>query len=99
VTNLFVSESNVAESPDKSSAGQIDTSLVWGIVTMLVAVAIGGLIYSKISTELGDQVEDNTIGDNVKTEVDDGASTVFPLLVLVVIVGVFVALIGVLRAL
>lgn len=82
-----------------SDRGQIDTSLVWGIVTMLVAVAIGGLIYSKISTELGEQTVDNSIGDEVKEETDDGASTVFPLLVLVVIVGVFVALIGVLKAL
>lgn len=88
-----------AGSPLEGRSGQIDTSLVWGIVTMLVAVAIGGLIYSKISTELGEQTEDNSIGDNVKTETDDGASTVFPLLVLVVIVGVFVALIGVLKAL
>jgi len=85
--------------PMQKDRGQIDTSLVWGIVTMLVAVAIGGLIYSKISSELGDQTEENSIGDNVKEETDDGASTVFPLLVLVVIVGVFVALIGVLKAL
>lgn len=85
--------------PMHKERGQIDTSLVWGIVTMLVAVAIGGLIYSKISSELGEQTADNSIGDNVKEETDDGASTVFPLLVLVVIVGVFVALIGVLKAL
>jgi amino acid permease len=88
----------VAGSPlDNDERGQINTGLVWGIVTMLVAVAIGGLIYSQISGELGDQVEDNSIGDNVKQETDDGANTVFPLLVLVVIVGVFVALIGVLK--
>lgn len=85
--------------PLKTDEGQIEPGLVWGIVTMLVAVAIGGLIYSKISTEMDDQTEENSIGDNVKEETDDGATTVFPLLVLVVIVGVFVALIGVLRAL
>lgn len=82
----------------EQETGQINTGLVWGIVTMLVAVAIGGLIYSQISSELGDQVDENSIGENVKEETDDGANTVFPLLVLVVIVGVFVALIGVLKA-
>lgn len=87
-----------AQRTGKDDAGQINTGLVWGIVTMLVAVAIGGLIYSQISSELGDQVEDNSIGENVKEETDDGANTVFPLLVLVVIVGVFVSLIGVLKA-
>ena len=80
-------------------AGQVNPGLVWGIVVMLVAVAIGGLIYSKISVETGKQVEENSIGENVKNNVDSGANTIFPLLVLIVIIGVFVALIAVLRVL
>ena len=80
-------------------AGQVNPGLVWGIVVMLVAVAIGGLIYSKISVETGKQVEENSIGENVKNDVDSGARSIFPLLVLVIIIGVFVALIAVLRVL
>jgi len=51
--------------------GQIDPGLVWGIVTMLVAISIGGLIYSKISGQLDEQTDENSIGENVKEEVDD----------------------------
>jgi len=83
----------------RDESGQIEPALVWGIITMLIAIAIGGLIYSEISVEIDDQVDENSIGENVKDEVDSGANTIFPLLVLVVVIGVFVALIGVLRTL
>ena len=80
-------------------AGQVNAGLVWGIVIMLVAVSIGGLIYSKISAETIKQVEENSIGENVARDVDAGARSIFPLLVLIIIIGVFVALIAVLRVL
>jgi len=36
--------------------GQVETSMVWGVVMMLVAVAVGGLIFSTIHEETEDTV-------------------------------------------
>lgn len=79
--------------------GQLNVGLVWGIVIMLVAISIGGLIYSKISGVAVEQTEENSIAENIMTDVNKGATTIFPLLVLIVIISAFVALIAVLRVL
>lgn len=77
--------------------GQLNTGLVWGIIVMLVSIAIGGLVYSKISAETSNQVEENSIGENIVNKTNEGANTVFPLLVLIVVIAVFVSLIAVLK--
>lgn len=51
------------------------------------------------NTNLSVSTDEDSIGEDVNEEAGEGASTVFPLLVLAVIITVFVALIGVLRAL
>lgn len=80
------------------------TGLVWGVIIMLVSVAIGGLIFSRLMTETEKQASDEnesnlTIGENVAASVGEAGSTIFPLLILVVIITVFVAIIAVVRIL
>jgi type III secretory pathway lipoprotein EscJ len=88
----------------KNKTGQLNPALVWTIIIMLVAVAIGGLVYSRISSELEKQVSDDnaetmTFGENVLASVNQGANTVFPLLVLMVVIAVLVSVVLIVKVL
>jgi hypothetical protein len=82
-----------------ASKGQINPALVWAIIIMLTAVAIGGLVFSRISTEMANQVEPDSVGENVLATVNDAASTIFPLLVLMIVIAVLVSVVLVVKVL
>lgn len=82
---------------------QISAGIVWTIVIMLAAVAFGGLIFGKIHTVSEEQADDetaeNTIAENIVADVGKTGADVFPLILLLVLIGVFVAIIAVLKVL
>lgn len=84
--------------------GQISAGIVWTIVIMLAAVAFGGLIFGKIHTVSEEQASDDdntteTIAENIVSDVGKTGADVFPLVLLLVLIGVFVAIIAVLKVL
>ena len=54
---------------------------------------------TSLSTDFNVQSYEKSVGEGVATDVGSGAKSIFPLLVLIIIIGVFVALIAVLRVL
>lgn len=83
---------------------QISAGIVWTIVIMLAAVAFGGLIFGKIHTVSEEQADDGvatteTIAENIVSDVGKTGADVFPLVLLLVLIGVFVAIIAVLKVL
>lgn len=58
----------------------------------LIAVSIAGLLFTEVQSALSDRVEENTIGENIHQDVNEGARTIFPLLIVIVIVAVIVAI-------
>jgi len=76
----------------------IDEEGTWEVRVFTEATVDGTGFESNVDNVQLD-VDTKTIGESTKEEADSGASTVFPLMVLIVIVGVFVMIIGVLRQL
>jgi len=84
--------------------GQINAGIVWTIVIMLAAVAFGGLIFGKIHTVAVEQADDEndanqSIAENIVTDVGKTGADVFPLILLMVLIGVFVGIIAILKVL
>lgn len=80
----------------------MNTGIVWGVIIMLVSIAIGGLVFGKIQTEAASQASDDnennfTIAENVVAETGAAGTSIFPLIILMVTVAVFVAIISVLK--
>lgn len=83
----------------KDQFGQINSGIVWTIVVMLIAVSFGALIFGKVQTVADNQAAVDSMEDNIIHEVSATGATIFPLILLLVLIGVFVAIIGVLRVL
>ena len=83
----------------RNQFGQINSGIVWTIVIMLIAVSFGALIFGKVQTVAHNQAEENSLEENIINQVSETGSDVFPLILLLVMIGVFVAIIGVLRVL
>lgn len=84
--------------------GQISAGIVWTVVIMLVAVAFGGLIFGKVQDVAEKQADDDndsnlTIAENIVADVGETGADVFPLILLLVLIGVFVAIISILKVL
>jgi amino acid transporter len=83
-------------------SGQMNTGIVWGVIIMLVSIAIGGLVFGKIQTEAAKQANDecsavDTIAENVVAQTGTAGTSIFPLIILMVTVAVFVGIISVLK--
>lgn len=92
------------ESSDPTSAltsGKTENLIIGLAYDSVDNDVVGGHIISIDNARFNGSTEtdDETIGEEVNSEAADGASAVFPLLILMVVIGVFVALIGVLREL
>lgn len=79
--------------------GQLSVALVWGIIMMLVAVSIGGLLFGRIQDTATTQADDDndaidTIAENIVADVGETGSDVFPLILLAVTVSVFIAILA-----
>ena len=80
----------------------MNTGIVWGVIIMLVSIAIGGLVFGKIQSEAASQANDDndtnyTIAENVVAETGAAGTSIFPLIILMVTVAVFVGIISVLK--
>lgn len=79
----------------------MNTGIVWGVIIMLVSIAIGGLVFGKIQTEAASQADDGTatetIAENVVAQTGEAGTSIFPLIILMVTVAVFVGIISVLK--
>lgn len=75
------------------SRGQgIDVGMILGIIGILVAVIVGALVYTKVSDAMKKATEENTLGENIRKDVDSAASTIFTLLPILVLVAVVLSL-------
>lgn len=81
------------------SRGVLSAGIIWVVVTMLVAVSIGGLVFGKIQTQAKSMTESGSLEENIVTEVTETGSDVFPLLLLLVIVAVLGSIVAVLKVL
>lgn len=84
--------------------GQISAGIVWTVVIMLVAVAFGGLIFGKVQDVASKQADDDnatnfSIAENIVADVGETGADIFPLILLLVLIGVFVAIISILKVL
>lgn len=84
--------------------GQISAGIVWTVVIMLVAVAFGGLIFGRVQSVAVTQADDDnstnyTIAENIVADVGETGAEIFPLILLLVLIGVFVAIISILKVL
>ncbi len=75
------------------SRGQgIDVGMILGIIGILVAVIVGALVYTKVSEAMGKATSENTLGENIRKDVDSAAGTIFTLLPILVLVAVVLSL-------
>ena len=80
------------------SRGQgIDVGMILGIIGILVAVIVGALVYTKVSDAMAKATEENSLGENIRNDVDSAASTIFTLLPILVLVAVVLSLFVIFR--
>lgn len=100
--NIYVNDTLVYENASISGSGtlavDVASHIVEGTNTFKVAVDNTARI-NNVSTTLTVKSYGKSVGENVMEQTNSGATTVFPLLVLIVVIAVFVALIGVLKVL
>lgn len=77
---------------DASGQGGLDVGTILGIIGILVAVIVGALVYSEVSSAMEDAVAADSLGDNIRKDVDDVAETIFTLMPILVMVAVILSL-------
>lgn len=75
----------------------LDVGIVLGVIGILVAVIVGALVYTKISSALANVSEENSLGENIRADVDDIAGTIFTILPVLVLVAVVLSLFVIFR--
>jgi uncharacterized BrkB/YihY/UPF0761 family membrane protein len=76
-----------------SERGQaLDVRTILGVIAVLVAIVVGALVYTKVSDALGDIADENSLAENIKTDVDDVADTIFTLMPILVLVSIVLGL-------
>ena len=66
--------------------------MILGIIGILVAVIVGALVYTKVSEAMSKATTENSLGENIRKDVDSAASTIFTLLPILVLVAVVLSL-------
>ena len=82
--------------------GMAVPSLAIAIIVSLAVVSFGGIIYSEIQETAASQADDDcstvdTIGENIVGLTEEAGEDLFPLIILVVLLGAFGAIIFVLK--
>jgi hypothetical protein len=76
-----------------SERGQaLDVRTILGVIAVLVAIVVGALVYTKVSDSLGDIAEAGSLAENIKSDVDDVADTIFTLMPILVLVSIVLGL-------
>lgn len=75
----------------------IDIGTILGVIGVLIAIIVGALIYTKVSDAMDNITTDNTLGDNIREDVDDVASTIFTILPILVLVSIVLSLFVIFR--
>lgn len=71
--------------------------MILGVIGILVAVIVGALVYTKVSDAMSDICEENSLGENIRSDVDDVASTIFTILPILVLVAIVLSLFVIFR--
>lgn len=82
----------------RDTRGQgLDVGTILGIIGILVAVIVGALVYTKVSDAMGQITKDESLGENIRIQVDSAASTIFTILPILVLVAVVLSLFMIFR--
>lgn len=77
--------------------GGLDVGMILGVIGILVAVIVGALVYTKVSDAMADICDENSLGENIRQDVDDVASTIFTILPILVLVAIVLSLFVIFR--
>jgi len=75
----------------------IDIGTILGVIGVLIAIIVGALVYTKVSDAMDNITEENSLGENIRKDVDDVAGTIFTILPILILVSIVLSLFVIFR--
>lgn len=70
----------------------IDIGTILGVIGVLIAIIVGALVYTKVSDAMKNITDNDSLGENIRQDVDDVAGTIFTILPILVLVSIVLSL-------